>query len=122
MMLIGYLWMSGIFVWRVCDFLDDVRRLTPEIAPALHAHAHHIRAFFGAVTPVSVDVGVLERSDRAVVLPGDFGWDDISTWGSVKRERPVGINGNVAQGSLHPVEAKNNVVHAPGSDAILDGG
>ena len=30
----GYLWNSGIFVWRVGDFLDDVRRLTPEVAPA----------------------------------------------------------------------------------------
>jgi mannose-1-phosphate guanylyltransferase len=66
-------------VWRVGDFLDDVRRLTPEVAPALHAYAHDIRGFFGAVTPISVDVGVLERSDRVVVLAGDFGWDDVGT-------------------------------------------
>jgi len=118
----GYLWNSGIFVWRVGDFLDDVRRLTPEIAPALHAHAHDIRAFFGAVTPVSVDVGVLERSDRVVVLPGDFGWDDIGTWSALKRIlRPCDQNGNVAQGSLHAVDAKNNVVHAPGSSVVLYG-
>src|SRR4051812_9621106 len=32
----GYLWNSGIFVWRVGDFLDDVRKLTPEVASALH--------------------------------------------------------------------------------------
>ena len=67
----GFLWNSGIFVWRVGDFLDDVRRLTPEVAPALHAYAHDIRGFFGAVTPISVDVGVLERSNRVVVLPGE---------------------------------------------------
>src|SRR5262249_11808508 len=121
MMRNGYLWNSGIFVWRVGDFLDDVRRLTPEIAPALHAHAHDIRAFFGAVTPVSVDVGVLERSDRVVVLPGDFGWDDICTWGSLKRVRPVDHAGSVAHGSLHAVDARNNVVHAPGSSVVLYG-
>jgi mannose-1-phosphate guanylyltransferase len=121
MMRSGHLWNSGIFVWRVGDFLDDVRRLTPEIAPALHAHAHDIRAFFGAVTPISVDVGVLERSDRVVVLPGDFGWDDIGTWGSLKRVRPVDHAGNVAHGSLHAVDAKNNVVHAPGTSVILYG-
>jgi len=121
MMRSGYLWNSGIFVWRVGDFLDDVRRLTPEIAPALHAYSHDIRAFFGAVTPVSVDVGVLERSDRVVVLPGDFGWDDIGTWSSLKRVRPVDRNGNVAHGSLHAVDAKNNVVHAAGSSVVLYG-
>ena len=117
----GYLWNSGIFVWRVGDFLDDVRLHTPEIAPALHAHAHDIRAFFGAVTPVSVDVGVLERSDRVVVLPGDFGWDDIGTWGSLKRVRHADGAGNVAQGNLHAVDAKNNVVHAPGASVVLYG-
>ena len=58
-----------IFVWQVGDFLDDVRRLTPEVAGALHAHADDLNAFFAAVTPISVDVGVLERSDRVVVLP-----------------------------------------------------
>src|SRR6185436_1527211 len=41
----GALWNSGIFVWRVGDFLDDVRRLTPEVAPALHAHSKDIKAF-----------------------------------------------------------------------------
>lgn len=117
----GYLWNSGIFVWRVGDFLDDVRRHTPEIAPALHAHGGDIRAFFSTVTPVSVDVGVLERSDRVVVLPGDFGWDDIGTWAALKRVRPADSSGNVAHGSLHAVDARNNVVHGPGASVVLYG-
>ncbi|MGH7617470.1 MAG: mannose-1-phosphate guanylyltransferase [Gemmatimonadaceae bacterium] len=117
----GYLWNSGIFVWRVGDFLDDVRRHTPEIAPALHAHAHDLRGFFSAVTPVSVDVGVLERSDRVVVLPGDFGWDDVGTWGALKRVRPADAAGNVTHGSLHAVDSRGNVVHAPGSSVVLYG-
>lgn len=117
----GFLWNSGIFVWRVGDFLDDVRRHTPEIAPALHAHSNDIRAFFRAVTPVSVDVGVLERSDRVVVLPGDFGWDDVGTWAALKRVRKGDASGNVAHGAFHGVDARNNVVHAPGSSVVLYG-
>ena len=35
----GYLWNSGIFVWRVGDFLDEVRALSPEVGPALAKHA-----------------------------------------------------------------------------------
>jgi mannose-1-phosphate guanylyltransferase len=117
----GYLWNSGIFVWRVGDFLDDVRRHAVEVAPALHAHSGDIRAFFSAVTPVSVDVGVLERSDRVVVLPGDFAWDDVGTWGALKRVRAGDAAGNVARGSLHAVDARNNVVHAPGGSVVLYG-
>jgi mannose-1-phosphate guanylyltransferase len=117
----GYLWNSGIFVWRVGDFLDDVRRLTPEVAPALHTYADDIQGFFASVTPVSVDVGVLERSERVVVLPGDFGWDDVGTWGSLKRVRPLDVAGNAAQGTVVAVDARDNVVHAPGSTVILYG-
>jgi mannose-1-phosphate guanylyltransferase len=117
----GYLWNSGIFVWIVGDFLDDVRRLSPEVGPALHGHAHDIRAFFSAVTPVSVDVGVLERSDRVVVLPGDFGWDDVGTWGSLRRVRPHDHAGNAMHGHVHAVEARDNVVHAPDSTVVMYG-
>lgn len=117
----GYLWNSGIFGWRVGDFLDDVRRLTPEVAGALHAHADDLQAFFAAVTPVSVDVGVLERSDRVVVLPGDFGWDDVGTWGALKRVRPADAAGNTTHGRVYAVEAADNVAYAPHTPVVLYG-
>lgn len=115
----GYLWNSGIFVWRVGDFLDDVRRLTPEIAPALHAHADDIGRFFAAVKPISVDVGVLERSDRVAVMPGDFGWDDVGTWGALMRVRATDAAGNAVQGRVYAVDSHDNVVHAPATDTSV---
>jgi mannose-1-phosphate guanylyltransferase len=117
----GYLWNSGIFVWRVGDFLDDVRRLTPEVSAALHANSDDMVGFFGAVTPVSVDVGVLERSDRVVVLSGDFGWDDVGTWGALRRVRHTDAAGNTASGRLYPIDARDNVVHAPGNTVVMYG-
>jgi mannose-1-phosphate guanylyltransferase len=117
----GYLWNSGIFVWRVGDFLDDVRKLTPEVAPALHAHADDLHRFFNAVTPVSVDVGVLERSDRVAVLPGDFGWDDVGTWGALRRVRKHDANGNAVHGRAYAVDARGNVVHSPDTTVVLFG-
>jgi mannose-1-phosphate guanylyltransferase len=117
----GYLWNSGIFAWRVGDFLDEVRRLTPEVAPALHAYADDIQGFFSAVKPIAVDVGVLERSDRVAVLSGDFGWDDVGTWASLRRVRPTDSHGNATQGHVHAVESRDNVVHAPGQSVVLYG-
>lgn len=117
----GYLWNSGIFVWRVGDFLDDVRRLTPEIASALHAHADDIAAFFAAVTPISVDVGVLERSNRVAVLAGSFGWDDVGTWGALKRVRANDDAGNALHGHVYAVDSRDNVVHASEATVVLYG-
>src|SRR5512146_3029080 len=117
----GYLWYSSMFVWRGGDFLEYVRRWTPEIAPALHAHADDLAGFFAAVTPVSVDVGVLERSNRVAVLPGSFGWDDVGTWAALKRVRANDAAGNALHGHVYAVDARDNVVHATESTVVLYG-
>src|SRR3954471_20054855 len=118
----GYLWNSGIFVWRVGDFLDEVQVLTPEIAPHLAAHGDDLAGFFSAVTSgIAVDVGVLERSARVLVLPGDFGWDDVGTWSALRRVRERDANGNALAGLVHALDSQGNVVHAEGNGVVLYG-
>jgi mannose-1-phosphate guanylyltransferase len=117
----GYLWNSGIFVWRVGDFLSELRAHTPEVAPALAAHPNDIAAFFGAVKPVTVDVGLLERSTRVIVMAGDFGWDDVGTWGALRRIRDRDAAGNATNGHVVAVESTNNVVHSEDSEVVLYG-
>ncbi len=117
----GYLWNSGIFAWRVGDFLDEIRELTPEVSKALHRADEGPAAFFDAVVPVSVDVGVLERSKRVRVVPGDFGWDDVGTWSALRRVKPEDDSGNVTSGDVFAMDARANVVHAEGSSVVLYG-
>jgi mannose-1-phosphate guanylyltransferase len=118
----GYLWNSGIFVWRAGDFLDEIAALTPEIAPHLAAHPTDVAAFFGAVEkPIAVDVGVMERSSRVLVLPGDFGWDDVGTWAALRRVRACDERGNALSGLVHALDSSDNVVHADGNAVVLYG-
>lgn len=118
----GYLWNSGIFVWRVADFLAEVRTHCREVAPALDAHPDDLEKFFTAVrNPIAVDVGVLERSDRVAVIPGDFGWDDVGTWAALRRVRSADSAGNVMSGLVHAVDSAGNVVHAEGNEVVLYG-
>ena len=122
MMREGYLWNSGIFVWRVGDFLDEVRAHASEVAPALaYAPAGDIERFFAAATPISVDQGVLERSSRVLVVPGDFGWDDVGTWAALRRVRTPDAEGNATSGRVHAIRSRGNVVHAEGSTVVLYG-
>ena len=122
MMREGYLWNSGIFVWRAGDFLDEIAAHTPEIAPHLTAHADDVEGFFGAIqTGISVDVGVMERSARVLVLAGDFGWDDVGTWAALKRVRACDERGNAVSGPVHAIDSSNNVVHADGNAVVLYG-
>lgn len=111
----GYLWNSGIFAWTVGVYLDEVASLAKEIDLASHSTSPD--SFFAAVTtPISVDHAVLERSHRVLVVAGDFGWDDVGTWGALHRVRAKDAQGNALSGSVHVLDAQDNVVHAEGGD------
>ncbi|MDQ2666530.1 MAG: sugar phosphate nucleotidyltransferase [Gemmatimonadota bacterium] len=118
----GFLWNSGIFVWRAGDFLDELALHTPEVAPHLAACANDLAGFFGAVTSsVSVDVGVMERSSRVLVLAGDFQWDDVGTWAALRRVRHRDAQGNALHGTVHALASSGNVVHADSGSVVLYG-
>jgi mannose-1-phosphate guanylyltransferase len=119
----GYLWNSGIFVWRVADLLQEIDLHTPELAAGLrHGRSGDAAQFFSSVVmPVSVDVGVLERSSKVMVVPGDFGWDDIGTWAALKRVRSQDEFGNVTSGDAHLLDCGDNVVHAGTGQVVMYG-
>jgi mannose-1-phosphate guanylyltransferase len=115
----GALWNSGVFAWRVGVFLDELREHTPEVGIALEASTPD--EFFRMVQPVSVDVGLLERSRNVLVIAGDFGWDDVGTWAALHRARDPDESGNVTQGRVHALEASGNVAYSSGPTIVLYG-
>jgi mannose-1-phosphate guanylyltransferase len=119
----GYLWNSGIFVWSVGDFLAQVKQHTPELAKALALDRDaEASDFFASVAkPVSVDVGVLERSKNVTVIPGDFGWDDIGTWAALGRVRDKDEFGNVTMGTVHMLDCSDNVVRTDSGTVVIYG-
>lgn len=116
----GFLWNSGIFVWRAADLLTAMRELAPEIAAALPLlESEGPEAFFGAVEPVSVDVAVMERSPSVEVVLATFAWDDVGSWNALARTREADGHGNVLVGSAEAVDSARNVVWAEGGRVIL---
>jgi mannose-1-phosphate guanylyltransferase len=69
LMAAGALWNSGLFAWTADRLLAEVARHTPEVAAALpHLQGGDVAGFFAAVTPISIDIGVLERSGAVAVV------------------------------------------------------
>lgn len=118
----GALWNSGLFAWTAPRLVAEVRAHAPEIAPALPAlEAGAVNEFFETVRPISIDVGVLERSSRVAVLAGDFPWDDVGTWDALARVRPADAGGNVTHGPVHAIECGNTVVWSDAAPVVLYG-
>jgi mannose-1-phosphate guanylyltransferase len=122
LMAAGALWNSGLFAWTAARLLAEVRTHTPEVAPALPSlERGDVDAFFREVTPISIDVGVLERSGAVAVLPGMFAWDDVGTWQALARVRPKDASGNVVVGSASLQESHDCIVWAERDAIVLSG-
>jgi mannose-1-phosphate guanylyltransferase len=118
----GAVWNSGLFAWTADRVLAEIRDHTPEVAPALsRLDSGDITGYYGAVTPISVDVGLLERSGRVLLLAATFPWDDIGTWEALTRVRPADGAGNVTVGPVHAVGAEGCVAWSDGVPVVLAG-
>lgn len=118
----GYLWNTGIFIWRADTFLREVEAHAPEVARALpRLEAGDVEGFFRGCEKVTVDVAVLERSSRVAVIPCSFGWDDVGSWDSLPRVRTPDPDGNVSVGPLFALESRGNVAFTEGPPVVLYG-
>jgi mannose-1-phosphate guanylyltransferase len=116
----GFLWNSGIFVWRAADLLDAVRDVAPEISRTLPLlESDGPEAFFSAVESISIDVAVMERAPAVEVALASFAWDDVGSWNAIARTRPMDSHGNVLVGSAAAIDATNNVVWAEEGEVVL---
>jgi mannose-1-phosphate guanylyltransferase len=114
-------WNPGVFVWRVDVILSELARLQPrihelvrEIAVALDSdRGDEILASLYPTVPVeTIDVGVMEQSDRVAVVPARFPWSDIGSWSEMFDVLPRDPSGNAVRGDLIALDSSNNLVYA----------
>jgi mannose-1-phosphate guanylyltransferase/mannose-6-phosphate isomerase len=117
----GYLWNSGNFLFRADVLLSELDRLEPDMAAAIKeavANASNDLGFlrlepkaFSRAPQKSIDYAVMERTDRAVVVAGQFRWSDIGSWDALFDITPRDSAGNVLQGPIVTMDASNCVIH-----------
>ena len=122
LMAAGALWNSGLFAWTAERLMTETQMHTPEVAPQLPAlRLGDVARFFRDVTPISIDIGLLERSSSVAVVSGAFAWDDIGTWQALTRVRPKDTSGNVVVGTAFMHESEDCIVWSDGDPVVLSG-
>ena len=118
----GYLWNSGLFIWKASALLDEVRAHTPELASLLPLlDRGDVRGFFDAAPSLSIDEGVLERSGKVAVVRSTFRWDDVGAWDAVARTLRPDQRGNVAHGVAHMVDSDGCIAWTDDRPVVLFG-
>jgi len=117
-----FLWNSGMFIWRVDTILEEIERCLPELYAELMKidqtigtphYAAAVEMAYGIIRSISIDYGVMEKSDRVFCIPGDFGWSDIGSWDEVYRISGKDTGGNTITGTVIQKDTKNCFVYSP---------
>jgi len=122
-----YLWNSGNFVFSADVMLSEIARFEPDIAEAAKVAVGGMTKdldflrlpadAFAQAPKKSIDYAVMERTERAAVVPLDCGWSDIGSWGAVWDVLGHDADGNAATGSVVFLDSRNNLAHS--EEAIL---
>jgi len=120
----GYLWNSGNFLFRADVLLSELKRLEPEMAAAVEDAVDKATTdlgflrldpeAFARAPQKSIDYAVMERTDRAAVVTGNFRWSDIGSWDALFDISPRDAEGNILQGPVVTMDARDCVVHSDG--------
>lgn len=127
-----FLWNSGIFIWSLDSILNAFHAYLPEMANKFAEGENvmgtpeedaFIQTMFPTCPNISIDYGVMEKAQNVYVIPSDFGWSDLGTWGSLYELSDKDENENV---TLHSdatyYDSHGNIVTLPkGHLAVVQG-
>ncbi|HEY9185548.1 MAG TPA: mannose-1-phosphate guanylyltransferase [Salegentibacter sp.] len=128
----NYLWNAGIFIWSAAFIINSFEKYLPEMYRLFEKgdkiwNTPEEEAFleknYGLADNISIDYGIMEKSDKVFVIPVDFKWNDLGTWGSLERELPQDEQENtVINSRLLPLDSTGNIISTQsGKVVVLDG-
>ena len=125
-----FFWNSGIFVWQASVIKEEMERYIPEITRlfdgwegALGSPAEEVfieRAYTDCIK-LSIDYGVMEKTDRAWVYPIQFGWSDIDSWENYYSSiRSKDQDGNISNTQMKILQNdKRNIILTKNKNKLL---
>lgn len=120
-----YYWNANMYVWSADALLEAFRKYRPDILKPSEKLAFlkpkefmaALPEVYGQVEKISIDYAISEKADNLVLIPGDFGWDDVGDWTVMHNLSHKDKDGNAViktEESVEPVmiSSKNNLIYS----------
>ncbi len=127
-----FLWNAGIFIWSLKTFKHELGEHQPDLFQNFEQGADKfgtdeeskfVNAIYPACDNESIDYGLMEKSNKVFVIPADFGWSDLGTWGSLYEHKELDDHGNALVGKkILSYDSNGNIVRMPKDKiAVIEG-
>jgi len=120
-----YLWNSGIFLFSVRILLEEARRLIPDIMSLIEkidpATLDGLDQAYAGMRSLSFDYGIMERTEKAAVMPVSMGWNDVGSWDSFYEMQEKDPRENVVMGDVVSIDNDRCLIMSRGGLAAVTG-
>lgn len=107
-----YLWNSGIFTYRISTVLNEIKKFVPDVYYGVEDYLKFKdKRYFERISEISIDYGLMEKSNKICVIQSNFGWDDVGTWLALERYFQKDRNNNIFLGDILGLETSNAIVY-----------
>jgi len=117
-----YYWNSGMFLFKASTYLEELKRFEPEMLACCQTAYNASRgengftyvdeSSFSQCPSNSIDYAVMEKTEKAIVVPLDAGWSDVGSWSALWEIGQKDAAGNLTKGDVFAKNVKNTYVHA----------
>lgn len=107
----NFLWNSGMFCFKPDIFLEELKQNSPDIYQNIHGKSFdQIIKDFDKMPDISIDYAVMEKTDKAAVIPIQLNWSDIGSFDTIYELLDKDESGNVVKGNVSLLDSKNNLL------------
>ena len=118
----NYFWNSGMFMFNASIYLSELNKFEPEILSSCKKSLNNEykdleflridKTEFSKSPNQSIDYAVMEKTNKAKVVPLDAGWSDIGSWDALMHSKIKDSLGNVVEGDVTLDNVKNSYLHS----------
>ncbi len=124
----NFFWNSGMFIWKIetilkayKDYLPKVEKVLDQIEKKWDAEGLHvdISEIYSQMPKIPVDIGIMEQAEKRIVIPVDYGWNDVGSWNALFDVSNKDENNNVLNCENMTLDSENNYINTKKFIALI---
>lgn len=117
-----FLWNSGMFIWRADSIIDEIKIYMPELYEGLQTIKNSsntdefdktLATVYGQLRNISIDYGIMEKSQKVFLTKGSFSWSDVGSWEEVYQLSEKDSEGNAKVGNIYTEMTVDSYIYSP---------
>lgn len=117
-----FMWNSGMFIWRADVILDEIKNLMPDLHEGLvnieacfnsANYKDELKKIYAQLKKISIDYGIMEKSNKVYLTKGSFNWSDVGSWEEVYQLSEKNESGNAVIGKVYTNSVMDSYIYSP---------